>query len=107
MMKQYILPILWMVVIFGLSSIPGSRIPPLFPGFDILAHLIEYSILGFLWARALQGKFFLAILLGILYGIFDEIHQVFVPLREFSIIDMLVDGAGVILGVVWHLLLKR
>lgn len=107
-MKKYILPILWTVVIFVLSSIPGSEFPELpFPGFDKLVHLVEYSILGFLWVKALGKRIIIVILLGIIYGVFDEIHQIFVPYREFSILDILVDGVGVILGVLWRSLLRR
>lgn len=107
-MKKYILPILWTVVIFVLSSIPGSEFPKLpFPGFDKLVHLVEYSILGFLWVKALGKRIITVILLGIIYGVFDEIHQIFVPFREFSVLDILVDGVGVILGVLWRSLLRR
>lgn len=102
------MPVSWMVVIFILSSIPKEKLPELlFPGFDKIAHLIEYFILGFLWARALGKRAILVILLGIIYGISDEIHQIFVPLREFSVLDLLVDSIGVIFGTICHLLLKR
>ena len=38
-------------------------------------------------------------LLGVLFGFSDEIHQLFVPLRQFEIADFLVDTLGIILGV--------
>lgn len=107
-MKKYILPVLWMVVIFILSSIPGSVFPKIpFPGFDKLVHLMEYGILGFLWAKAFNSKITLTILIGIIFGIFDEIHQIFIPFREFSILDLLFDGIGVIFGSLCPSLLKR
>lgn len=107
-MKKYIPPILWMLLIFVLSSIPGTVFPKIpFPGLDKLVHLIEYGILGFLWVRALNGKIVSVILIGIIFGIFDEIHQIFVPFREFSVFDLIFDGIGVFLGSLCLLLLKR
>lgn len=103
-MKRYLSPILWMLVIFLLSSIPGSALPVLFPGADIVVHLIEYAILGFLWGRRGIGA---ALVIGIIYGILDEIHQIYVPYREFSVLDIFVDGAGVVIGTIWHSLLRR
>lgn len=107
-MEKYILPVTWTLAIFIVSSIPGSELPEQpFPGFDKFAHFVEYLILGFLWAKALGRKLFFIILLGIIYGILDEIHQIFVPLREFNIMDILVDSIGVVCGVICHLLLKK
>lgn len=40
----------------------------------------------------------LAVLTSVLYGISDEIHQIFVSERQFSIFDMLADGIGGIIG---------
>ena len=107
-MIKYLLPILWMVVIFVLSSIPGTAFPKQpFPYFTELAHLVEYSILGILWYRVLKPKIFLVLVICILYGISDEIHQLFVPFREYSILDMALDTVGVCVGVItgkqiWH-----
>lgn len=101
MIKRYLPPILWMAVIFTLSSFPGSAFPQQpFPGFTELVHLMEYSILGILWYRALRKKVLVILIIGILYGISDEIHQLFVPFREFSILDMIVDTLGIVIGVI-------
>lgn len=107
-MKKYLLPILWMAVIFTLSSFPGSAFPQnLLQSFFWLAHLVEYSILGLLWYRALKGKVFLVLIICILYGISDEAHQLFVPFREFSVLDMTADAVGACIGIIagkrlWH-----
>lgn len=107
-MKRYIPPILWMAVIFLLSSIPGKEFPVIpFPGFDKLVHIVLYSILGFLWSKALGGRIYQAILIGIVYGLSDEVHQLFVPFREFSLTDLLSDAVGVTGGVLCQLSLKR
>ena len=41
----------------------------------------------------------LALLIGILYAVSDEFHQLFVPGRAGQFRDVLVDGAGTVLGV--------
>lgn len=107
-MKKYIPSILWMAVIFILSSIPGPKLPVLpFPGFDKLAHAGEYAILGFLLALAFEKRWFIAFVIGMIYGLLDEIHQLFVPFREFDLLDLSSDIAGVIIGIVCLLLLKK
>lgn len=44
------------------------------------------------------GLFYLSFVLGFLYGFSDELHQYFVPGRNPSAADLLVDGLGVFLG---------
>lgn len=106
--KKYIPPILWMIVIFILSSIPGKQFPEMpFPHFDKLAHIGLYSVLGFLLARAFGRKTIVVILVGVIYGLLDETHQLFVPFREFSLLDLLSDTTGVIAGLICRSLLKR
>ena len=101
-----------MGLIFGLSSIPGKNLPQFFPFADKFEHMIAYSILGALlacrpgFAEVFQSRKpskwtsggFLFPMLGILYGISDEIHQLFVPGRMFGIDDMAADGVGIVLG---------
>jgi len=103
--------ILYAVIIFGLSS--ASDLPPLPPRItDKMAHIALYSGLGFLLARALAGGFGrsvppwvppLVVLLALLYGVSDEIHQLFVPRRTFDYFDMVADavGAGLGAGALW------
>lgn len=99
--KKYILPVLWMILIFTLSSFPGNTYPSfLSENFSWLAHFIEYAVLGFLWYRALNKRIILVLVICILFSISDEIHQLFVPLRECSIIDIIVDIFGIIFGLI-------
>ena len=97
--------VVWAAVIFALSSIPdlGTGL-----GFwDTLlrkgAHLTEYAILGALLLRAL-GRETSALAAGILYAASDELHQHFVRGRHTSPIDVLLDAAGVTVGI---LVLRR
>jgi VanZ family protein len=93
--------VLWAAVIFTISSVPS-----LDSGLGVwdtvlrkLAHVGEYAILGALLYRAVRREP-AAIVLGSLYAVTDEVHQSFVTGRHGSVLDWLIDTAGVIAGVV-------
>ena len=72
-----------------------------------LAHLTEYAILGALLVRALARPG-LAVLLGGLYAVSDEVHQHFVRGRHAAWYDVLLDTVGVTVGVLaWRRLRAR
>ena len=110
-----ILPFLYMVLIWILSSNPADAIIETPFSFDDLMkeslHLIEFAILYWLIAFAFmahnkwseRASLFAAIV-AILYGLTDEIHQSFVPARSATLIDFIKDTIGV---VVSYLIAKR
>lgn len=107
-------PLLWMGVLFFLSSIPGLSIAEGVGDFLTrkAAHLFSYALLFYLFFRALKPrriyfwqKVFLALSLSVGYGIFDEFHQSLVPLREGKAIDVIIDGVGALLGFAYLWLL--
>ena len=68
---------------------------------DKLLHLLAYSVLGLLLSAALAGPrpisercLWAAVLLTAVYGVSDEFHQSFVPLRTASGWDTLADAVG-------------
>ncbi|MEO1816217.1 MAG: VanZ family protein [Acetobacterium sp.] len=68
------------------------------------AHFIAYFILGVLTLLALvqsaaRKPANLALLICLLYAMSDEFHQLFVPGRSGQFRDVLIDGAGAVLGV--------
>lgn len=78
-----------------------------------IGHLVNFAVLAFLLARALIWKaplkhelLFLAFILAWLYGLSDEIHQIFVPARTFQVLDLFVDGVGAALGVLVFILIR-
>jgi len=96
-----------MGAIFYVSSVPGSAFRTTIPHIDKLAHLGIYTGLGILCIRAYARTMsfmslallaFFAVLTTIAYGITDEIHQMFVPLRSFEISDLFFDLCGGMLG---------
>jgi len=76
-----------------------------------VAHLTEYAILGLLVWRVLRKpvrndprpwewrQARLALVLVILYAASDEFHQAFVPTRQASVVDVLIDTSGAALGL--------
>jgi VanZ family protein len=98
--------IIYCVIIFVGSSIPGDRIDIDGPGIDKLIHTVEYSILSLLLFISLRlssaiksnAIFWISAISSSLYGLSDEIHQLFVPLREFDVLDIVCNTSGSILG---------
>ncbi len=105
----YWLPVIvWAILIFSLSSFSTfpKAVQPVF-SFDKLAHAIEYAVFSFLLARAFGNskkvnfrKYFriLAVVCAIVYGMTDELHQYFVPMRTASFIDLIYDSIGALIG---------
>jgi VanZ like family len=99
----------WAALIFAASSVPdlGTGLG----GWDVLlrkiAHGAEFAVLGALLARA-TGRGGVAFLLGALYAVSDELHQTLVPGRLGSPLDVAIDAAGVLCGIVlWQLARAR
>lgn len=94
--------VMWMAVIFALSSVPGSSVPGKFGSFG---HFVLYFVLGGLYFLALPASgrprlaFVLAVALASAYGITDEFHQSFVPDRMPDVMDWVVDTAGALTAV--------
>ncbi len=82
------------------------------------AHLAEYALLGFalfahVYALCSRVKIKMPRLLsfgiGALYAVSDELHQTFVSGRSGQFSDVLLDSAGVLIGVLllWWILRRR
>ncbi len=92
-------------IIFGVSSVPGNRLPSL-PVGDYVMHTFEYVALGILimWWRmhnraiSMGTALFQTILLGSTYGLIDEFHQHFVPSRYTASVDWVADTLGTAIG---------
>jgi len=99
---NYLPPILWAIVIFILSSVPGNDYPPVFFDYSYLAHFIEFFILAILILRALgikEKKIYLSLAISAIYALSDELHQTFVVDRSVSVLDWLVDFLGIVTGL--------
>lgn len=98
---------IYAALIFSISSISKPLPETDIPSLDKVLHIGAYALLGILASRAFRNSprdvifknFKLLAVLGTsLYGISDELHQLFVPGREFSIFDIVADTIGGIVG---------
>ena len=105
---HYLPVCLWMILIFYLSSQQKISVSPTYIlNFIIFKslHITEYSILYFLWWWAISNKktvfkqqnYFWAGVASLVYAMSDEIHQTFVPTREGTLRDIIIDGIGIII----------
>jgi VanZ family protein len=97
----------YMALIFFLSSRSTLPALPRIPYVDKICHCTEYAILGYLLTRALihengswlsRNALLVAIAIAIIFGLSDEIHQIFVPLRQCDMFDLLADSIGASIG---------
>ena len=109
-LRAWVPALLWSVIIFGLSSIPGNQFPPM-PGWwnaDKFVHAAIYGVLGALSWRALRAtwargrgtgmQIIATVAVTGLYGITDELHQAFTPHRSPDPFDVIADAVGGLLG---------
>ena len=102
--------ILWTMIIFILSILPGSTIKEFwtidFFSMDKVAHMAVYFVLAVLVWKSLEYEGFLTIngktiLLGSSFGILMEIVQfLFFPYRYFDLFDIIANIIGSTAGVV-------
>ena len=92
--------VLWAAVIFAFSSVPdlGTGLGTWDLVLRKIAHACEFAVLGALLLRALRDER-AAFAGGVLYAISDEVHQLFVPGRVGSPIDVAIDAIGVAVGI--------
>ncbi len=107
-------PLWWMLTlaycafIFWMSSGPAPLPKPMsLFGMDKLLHAGAYGVLACIvlagmrrsgrgWGR--PALFLLPLLFASLYGVTDEIHQYFVPTRQFDPFDALANAFGAVLA---------
>jgi len=106
----YWLPlILYGLALFVQSCFPSPQSLPSFPHGDKVMHFFAYAAMGGLFFRALLMTWpscrpirivFFSVLFTTLYGLGDEIHQLFVSSRTAEHMDVLADFLGGTFGAV-------
>lgn len=96
------------LLIYIQSDYPSPENLPSFAFMDKVLHFVAYGVMGVLFYRAyqtlrLKNRRYILILLSMisasLYGISDEIHQYFIPLRNADLLDATADILGAVCGV--------
>lgn len=90
-----------------MSAIPGETIRSAGLGkesYHVDGHFLMFFLLCASYYKATKNVI-ISIVLSILYGLTDEFHQLYVPMRSFQTKDLLVDTLGALLagGVLWKL----
>ena len=93
------------LMIFG-SSFEGNSIPKSYIfTLDKLLHILEYYIFGtllfFVFLSASKKPAIISLIIGIFYSFIDELYQLTVKGRDSSILDIVADITGLILGLVF------
>ncbi|MBI5095657.1 MAG: VanZ family protein [Candidatus Hydrogenedentes bacterium] len=121
---RYVLAtLIYCAAIFWESSLPQPNKTGIhFAGDDKAAHMLLYGGLAAVVSVGIRrsGKpvssarqFFAPILLAAVYGVSDEFHQSFVPMRTSSLSDVIANTAGaalmqlVLCRYVWKIRLQR
>ncbi len=102
------------VEIFLVSSITVSKPTTGGLNLSVLYHSIVFFLFSFFTILSIVKKnnkkmksLILPVVISFLYAVLDEVHQLFVPLRNASILDVLVDTTGILLSVAVYLYYKR
>ncbi len=101
---------LYWALIFILTSIPGEIMPKIFGFSDKIKHFGAYLVLSILlgFTLYLQNRFtniskkwiVFTLLITSIYGLFDEVHQIYIPGRYFDWWDFFADVVGSVVGIV-------
>lgn len=86
--------------------------PAWLPYADKVGHMGLYGVMGALlargrWRSGSRAAPSILVLLGVLYGASDELHQAFVPGRDPSLGDLAADAIGTAIGYGGFFLLMR
>jgi len=110
--------VMWLWFIFFMSSqtVEYLSMPP-FPGFDKVAHMVVYGVMGALVIYAFPDRLrserpltvvMIGVLFALVYGISDEYHQSFVMGRSSEVLDVVADAVGALMaGGLWLVLIKQ
>ena len=102
------------VEIFLVSSLHGGKPTTGGINLSVAYHIIIFLLFNFFLLislnkdQELTGKYLVVVLiLSVAYAILDELHQIFVPLRDASIKDVLIDSTGIFLSTLVYIYYKR
>ena len=101
--RAWVTVFVWLAFVEVLTSLPGNALPslPSFPvRLDWVAHFGMYAVLGALLARVgllenwSRRRLVLTVVMISLFGVLDELHQLFIPGRDAEVGDWMMDTLG-------------
>ena len=100
--------ILYWIILFIGTTLPSDHLSNIIDIGDKLKHFTAYSILAFLlslnlffqekWVYVSKNYLAYTLIICLFYGVFDEIHQLFVPNRSAEFLDWVADIFGSVFG---------
>lgn len=116
--KVLIIPlILYWIILFIGTTLPSDHLSYVVDLSDKLKHFIAYFGLSFLlslnfhfqekWKKLALYSFISALVIASVYGMLDEIHQMWVPNRSAEFYDWIADFLGSIIGVLLAFIFVR
>jgi len=106
--RRFVLPIAALIFFTILFCLPGSAFPKedwlTKISFDKFVHIGIFTVLLFLWCRALRvdslSGYFIAIIVAVMYGLLIELIQDrLITNRSWDMGDVIADFAGSLVGV--------
>ena len=103
----------YLILILSVSSYPSLKIPTSDKlSTDKVAHFFEYFVMTVLYfkMRKEKGKNLISlkgVIFLYLFPILDELHQIFIPGRQFSYYDMLANILGVSSIIIFNNIYRR
>ncbi len=101
-------------ILFISDDTKVEKIEQIEPIIRKLAHFSIYMVTGILlmslastYQMETMRKIYISMLIGMIYAISDEIHQVFVPDRAAKVTDVIIDTLGVGTGIAMVLIIVK
>ena len=106
--------VLMLLLIYKISSLETITVYSEFLPLDKIYHFTVFMLLSYSLFRMMSYKnyklgwiFLNTFLFSTLYGVLDEVHQLYVPNRFFDYNDILADAFGSLVGVLLGLFFYR
>jgi len=111
----FIITFLITIEIFYFSSLSlGTGVGGGNPWIPRIYHFIVFFLFAFFLFITIKGNnkikikhFLIVLFVSIFHAILDEIHQLFVPFRNFSIKDILTNTAGIFFSMIIYLYINK
>ena len=113
LMFNWLLLLIYCLIIFYLSAKPGPSVFPKIKHGDKILHFAAFAVMGFLCFRAFWSLkikrtflriFILSLVFSTVFGIGIEVNQLFIPYRTAETLDIVADVLGSIIGILMTVL---
>jgi VanZ family protein len=110
----FILTILITIEIFYFSSLKGAVAVVPVINLATVYHLVVFFLFSFFLFATIKGKkdltpfhIIIVLVISVTQGILDEIHQIFVPFRDSSLRDIMINNIGIFTSILIYTYISR